>query len=663
MVSDLALFYQRHAARHHRAVVFWQPESHQPFSEIHQWLEQLHALHVHASGNFRNYLGTEQSIVFYDARNHWSCNALVGLSGTLIGQGLLLVAVDKTSLQRPSMQHWLSALTEANVYYCQQDHELIALLKAWQLKPTTVRFKANSEQQQVLSSLLQLKGHQAGILYAPRGRGKTTTLAHWANQPHTFARRFVCAPSKIQAALYLHNESDIRFIPPDQLALHAFNLNDLLIIDEAATLPIAAQNAALAFPGTLVLATTTEGYEYAGRGFIIRFVNELKERFELVQTYELQQPMRWASHDPVEIANTIAFGLYPNEDVSASLSNHKAKLSEAKSQVVDTECAGQTIYSHRHCSSYTPAERFAIFRLLVEAHYQTSPNDIQRLLDDPCQQLVAQWQTVYNERALLSTAWLSAEGPINPELIEPITQGKRRPAGNLLPQAYAYYGKQPALAAMRHLRVVRITVAIPHQGAGLGSALLDYIYNWATQEGYDALGTSFGMNSELLSFWQKNNWQPIRVGHKPDPASRLPSAIYARPISPCSAKYLHTLSTFLRTELNYRVSTGHLQTSLATQIAAGMSNNKCSCAAIKQRWQLLGLAFANGELNFLDYQPWLAAALSFGWVRLDSYEHMKLLEHAIQDSGDLVALAIAMNLAGKKEALLSLRTVCTELHQ
>src|SRR5690554_3382597 len=373
--------------------------------------------------------------------------------------------------------------------------------------------------------------------------------------------------------------------------------------------------------------------------------------------------MRWANNDPVELGNIIAFGLYPNEDVSSSLAPKNARAIEAISQVDGKECTSQAIYSHRHCSEYTPAERFAIFRLLVEAHYQTSPNDIQRLLDDPCQQLVAQWQTVHNERALLSTAWLSAEGPINPELIEHITQGKRRPAGNLLPQAYAYYGKQPALAAMRHLRVVRITIAIPHQGAGLGSALLDYIYNWATQEGYDALGTSFGMNDELLSFWQKNYWQPIRVGHKPDPASRLPSAIYARPISPYSAKYLNTLSTFLRTELKYRESTGHLQTNLAARITAGISNSECDNAVIKRRWQLLGLAFANGELNFLDYQPWLTAALTEGWIHLTSNETIQLLQQAVQDPGDLVQFAINMGLSGKKEALQTLRTVCAELHQ
>ncbi len=657
MVSDLYFFYQQHAARNHRAVVFWCPENTTETNHIKQQLKQLNALHGNHTGNFRNYLGSEQTILFYDARSNWTFNALVGLSGTLIGQGLLLICVDQQALQQASLQHWLSALGEENRYHCRQDQELANFLHTWSLAIPTARFSANNEQQRVLNLLHHLHGHQAFILFAPRGRGKTVTIGHWVSKPHNFARRFVCAPSKQQAAIYLNAAEGILFIPPDQLAQKTFSGQDLLIIDEAATLPMAAQNAALTFPGSLVLATTTEGYEYAGRGFIVRFVNDLQNAFETVYTHKLQQPMRWATNDPLEQANTVAFGLYPNEAVTASLS-----ITNAPSQPLALATNTQPHYSHRHCRDYSPAERFAIFRLLVEAHYQTSPNDIQRLLDSPNQLLVVQWQSVNGENIVLSTAWLSAEGPLAPELIELITTGKRRPPGNLLPQAYAYYGKEPALAAMRHIRVVRIAVAPAYQGQGLGSALLKHLYGWAQKQGYDALGTSFGINDDLLRFWQKNHWLPIRVGHKPDPASRYPSAIYARALNQGSAALLHRLNRFLKTELKHRVSTGYMSNALAVLIMAADDEHEHSLDMLEQRWQQLGKAFVKGQLNFLDYQPWLALALHLNWSNVSTSPSLLLLQHAVQSSGDFVELAKSMGCSGKKEALEVLRNICAVLH-
>lgn len=657
MVSDLYCFYQLHTARNHRAVVFWYPENTAETNLIKQQLKQLNALHGHQAGNFRNYLGSEQSILFYDARNNWSCNALVGLTGTLVGQGVLLICVDEQAMQRPSLQHWLSALGDKNYYHCRQDQELTHLLNSWSVALHTARFAATTEQQQVLTSLALLNGHQAFILYAPRGRGKTVTLGHWVSKAHNFNRRFICAPSKQQAAVYLKATDNITFIPPDQLAEQKFNPHDLLIIDEAATLPIAAQNAALCFPGSLVLATTTEGYEYAGRGFIVRFVKELQQAFSSVHTYELQQPMRWAANDPLEQANSLAFGLYPNDAVSVSIT------APCKHTEPFPAIAAKPQYDHRHCRDYSPAERFTIFRLLVEAHYQTSPNDIQRLLDEPSQQLVVQWQRSSGEHTVLSTVWLSIEGPLAPTLIALVGKGQRRPAGNLLPQAYAYYGKEPALAAMRHVRIVRITVAPAYQSQGLGSALLKHIYQWAQQQSYDALGTSFGINEELLRFWQKNYWLPIRIGHKPDPASRLPSAIYARALNQVSAKLLNKLSAFLITELKYRSLNGQIAAAIATNIIAASNQYEHSLTMLEQRWQLLGQAFAKGQLNFLDYQPWLALALDLNWSNLSAHPSLHLLQQAAHGPGNFTALAKTMGMAGKKEALQYFRNVCAELHQ
>lgn len=658
MAVELCTYYAQQAARHHRAVVFWSPESKECLAQVEQQLQQLQAVFMQQVGNFRTVLGTEHTLLYYSIEKSWNANALVGISGTLKGQGLLLIALSNTAKDLPSLQHWQGSFAPEQTYHCRHSEELVQFFSQWpNLQPgaTLPRpFVANKLQQSVLSHLQQLKERQALVLYAPRGRGKTATLAHWLGSPHGFARRFICAPSKLQAAPLLAKAPDAAFLPPDQLATHAFNEHDLLLIDEAATLPVSGQNAALEFPGCLVLATTTEGYEYAGRGFIIRFVYALKKKFPVLHTFYLEQPMRWHEGDALEHANNLAFGLYPNEQVHSSIRPPEA-AKNPHDQPIE--------YDFSLCHSYSQAERFAIFRLLVEAHYQTSPNDIQRLLDDTNQSLLVQWQVKAAERRVLGVSWLSAEGPIEEHLAGLVARGKRRLRGQLLPQAYAYYGKAPALACMRHLRVVRIAVAAPYQSLGYGSAALKAIIAWAQTHEFDALGTSFGMSPELLSFWHKNGWIPVRVGHKPDPASRLPSVIYTYPLTSASRFELLHLSQYLHHEMGFRQTTHPLPTHALELLLASEHQAPMTERALQQRWHVLGQAFAQGELNFLDYLPWLITAFHFNWNNLADSSYSKPLQQAVACAGNLSLLANKFQLKGKKEALKRLRAICTIVHQ
>lgn len=658
MTAALSTYYSQQAARQHRAVVFWFPENKASLELVEQQLQKLQAVFVHQVANFRTLLGTEHTLLYYRLDTSWNANALVGLTGTLQGAGLLLIALDQETADIPSLQHWQGSFPSEQTFHCRSSKELVQWLQGWPIQQTAAQaprpFIANHMQRQALKQLQQLEGRQALVLYAPRGRGKTATLAHWLGMPYPFTQRFICAPSKLQAAPLLAKAPDAIFLPPDQLATHGFNKQDLLLIDEAATLPMPGQNAALTFPGCLVLATTTEGYEYAGRGFIIRFVHVLKEHFPSLYTMYLEQPMRWQQGDALERANNLAFGLYPNDQVHTSIRPPESHA---------TEATGTVEYVFSHCHKYSHAERFAIFRLLVEAHYQTSPNDIQRLLDDPSQRLLVQWQVTTDTKQVLGVTWLSAEGPIEKSLASSVARGKRRLPGQLLPQAYAYYGKSPALAALRHLRVVRIAVASKYQGFGYGSAALAAITKWAQKHGFDALGTSFGISPELLSFWDKNNWFPVRVGHKPDPASRLPSAIFVHPLTAYSRTELLRLRQYLHCELAFRQHSKTLPAHVSKQLLAAIHQTPMPDKARQRRWQELGSAFAQGELNFLDYLPWLTAALTFNWNKVTSSPHLHVLQSAVESGGDLSELAKTMQLKGKKEALRTLRTICTSLHQ
>src|SRR5690554_919395 len=186
MAVDLSTYFQQQAARHHRAVVFWHTESNSHKHRVEQLLQQQQAVFIHQVGNFRTLLGTEHTLLYNDLASRWNANALVGISGTLKGQGLLIIAVNKTTANLPSVQHWQGSFSTGQTYHCRQSQELITLLTHWpelQAHTNVVRpFVANSMQQQTLNLLNQLKGKQALLLYAPRGRGKTATLAHWLSK-------------------------------------------------------------------------------------------------------------------------------------------------------------------------------------------------------------------------------------------------------------------------------------------------------------------------------------------------------------------------------------------------------------------------------------------------------------------------------------------------
>ena len=80
---------------------------------------------------------------------------------------------------------------------------------------------------------------------------------------------------------------------PDQCA-------DILIVDEAAALPVNILECALSFD-RIVFATTVHGYEGAGRGFSLRFKETLTDSDHTAHEVDLKKPVRYAEADPIEV--------------------------------------------------------------------------------------------------------------------------------------------------------------------------------------------------------------------------------------------------------------------------------------------------------------------------------------------------------------------------
>lgn len=479
--------------------------------------------------SYRQHLGEQHTCIFFSAARTFHADAFLALSGTLAGGGLLVLQAPPQAT--PAWQRLL--------HYCNQhgiDTQLATATVAQQHCDALTTRLANSaekrtigaitptpEQDQALAQLQHLSSAKhsdnsspscAVMINAARGRGKSTLLGLWINAEPSISF-VVCAPSKRQAAHILETAPQpVTFIAPDRLLDYQPQPQQWLLIDEAASIPSHVLATIAERWQRLALATTTEGYESAGRGFLLRFQQKLPHYFQQVLNIELREPVRWASGDPLEAALNACFCLQN--------SVHTARTANAKTTPQQIN-ASALHYRVCHAAELSHEELTLAFALLSAAHYQTSPNDLCLLLTDAAQQLFLQ----YLDQQIVGVCWVAHEGPLPAELVAPIYQGKRRPPGNLLPQTLVFHLREQAAATLPMLRIVRITILPELQGQGLGSQLLQHIIEYANSQ-VALVGTSFGGSKALHKFWHHAGFQPVRLGLKKDAASGLRSLVYLK---------------------------------------------------------------------------------------------------------------------------------------
>lgn len=354
--------------------------------------------------------------------------------------------------------------------------------------------------------------HRPLLVHADRGRGKSTLLGLAAARLGRggVGPVLVTAPARRQAEQLLQTARGVaaeapRFIAPD-LLLQTRPEAGLLLVDEAAAIPPRLLEAMVRIYPRVMLATTLQGYEGSGRGVLLRFAQLLDRLTPGWRRCELKQPVRWAAGDPVEAACNRLLMLDAGLSAPAPVESPALRFGELqRDELVRDEpllCA--------------------VFGLLVNAHYRTTPMDLRQLLDGPNLRI---W-CAQTQGQLLAVALIADEGPLPVELRDPIWRGERRPKGHLLPQTLAQHlGIEPALGC-RSRRIVRIAVHPAWRRRGIGRALLAAVAESAAP--CDLSGASFGADAELLGFWRSLGFQPVRLGVKAEVSSGAPSLLVLR---------------------------------------------------------------------------------------------------------------------------------------
>lgn len=499
-------------------------------------------------------LGRSYDRVVLDWRRDWQINHLSQAAGMLRAGGQLVILLAEQN-QWPECYGWhreSNNAGRASVYFPWWFEQMVGE-GAYQLTPTSSqrhvpaltrtgnKLAVTSEdatkrpqpvtedQQRAVAAITGLRPDAAVVLRAERGHGKTLSLV-------LSARALVdCGHSVVMTAGLPDHLQTLQFwleqcLTPEQRArvqclpwqqLSTTDLDDqAVLVDEAAVLGVPRLQWLGQRARKLVLATTTAGYEGSGLGFLLRFLPWLRGR-TAVNELTLVQPIRWAADDPVARQLRAALMQPDNDAADAGVRE------TARGAVRTGPLAGRPFQLRRDTLLNDPLRRSQWVRLLAESHYQTRPDDLRQCLDNPA---VSVWGVEAGE-VLVGLMVALDEPPLPAGLGEAVWRGERRPPDQLAKQSLlGQLGHRPA-ADWHGARIWRLVVHPQWRRQGIAAALVNTLTEQGRTQGHDYIATSFGLTHDLWAFWSALSWQPVRLGHRRDPASGEHSLLALTPLT------------------------------------------------------------------------------------------------------------------------------------
>lgn len=473
----------------------------------------------------KNALGRAFSNLLFDARKSLNLEALSIACGTLQAGGTLLFWVE-------DWQHFIEQIDEDSQRWAETgkqacpvfrqffthlvkkfDFPVVKLTEKTPLlvktapAPFTPNPKGIEAQEKLLNRLLKTKKNI--VLTAKRGRGKSALAGLWAEKLlQQNQKLIITAPNKqsLQTLAKFCSEPLPFFAPDDLLKClkKGEKMGEILLIDEAAQLPLAVLKPLISYFPQVFCTTTIDSYEGTGQGFALKFMTALGENW---QKERLTIPLRWGERDPLED--------FMEELLLQNTDERKQKES---GELLFHPFTRQQMQQENYLSPF--------YQLLSLAHYRTTPLDLRRLFDAPKQQFFL----ATNGEDLKAGIWSVEEGGMTDlHLIRAIQKGERRPSGNLVAQLLTQMYLTEEACTLRSLRISRIAVTPDEQRQGLGKKLLQSFCE--AQKNYDFISVSFGFTKELANFWIKNGFQLAYFSEHKGTTSGCYSAVALLPLT------------------------------------------------------------------------------------------------------------------------------------
>ena len=617
-------------------------------------------------------LGRSLDFAVVDAYAGFNPNAFGQLCGTVKGGGALLLLTppaadwpefadpeyaslcvepyDPAGLKGHFLRHLCNLLEHGRLHLRWGQHRIDWPQLPQVFVPEAARPPCMSpDQAEAVQRILSLstQSRAALVLTADRGRGKSAALGIAAAQLLQQGKRIILtAPSRAAAgsafervnALAPEQVARLRFASPDELQQSGCDA-DLLLIDEAAAIPVPVLIRLLQLCPRRVFATTLHGYEGNGQGFALKFRQHLLQHCPQTEEYRLQTPIRWAGPDPLEILSHRML-LLDVDTAAPPLPSERLDLEQ-----IDPARLGRE-----------PTLLRSLFALLVLAHYRTTPGDLRILLDSPNLRIHALMQ----QGQPLACVLVAEEGELAEDLAQAIWEGRRRPRGHLLPQTLIAQEGWREAAPWRAWRIMRIAVHPSLQQQGLGARLLTHLEQLAATAGVDYLGASFAASESLLAFWRHCGFSPVRLGEQRDPVAGTHALLVVRPISAAVTSWLPKVQRWYGRSLLQRLpgALQDLEPERLPLLLADLWQPEAAGEDTRQRLQGFAKAQRTLESSLLPL-TWLLQQTLPLWPRAGmTIEDQRLLCERILRQKPATALGVP---AGKRAQLQRLRVLCTQL--
>ncbi|WP_243834642.1 tRNA(Met) cytidine acetyltransferase TmcA [Psychromonas algarum] len=500
---------------------------------------------------YKSLLGQDTQLLILNMQQNFDANMFAAAEGSVCGGAIIVLLLPEEINATDYFYQYIIQQLSLHQFPLLKEQGLASFLtQANDLTKVRVNNLHLIEQQYAIESIIQtVTGHRRRplVLTANRGRGKSAALGIAAATlvNRGLSKILICAPSKqAVSTLYKHaalilddpnNHIKLEFIAPDALALEKPSC-DLLIIDEAAAIPIKQLVAFTKHYSRLVFATTQFGYEGSGRGFALRFQQQLKEIAPNYRNLHLNQAIRWAENDPVEKFTLSSLCLM---EITPLLKPIEDQLHSPTIEIINKADLIQQ-----------PKLLNQLFSLLVNAHYQTKPSDLVTLLNDQQQSIIA----VQQNNQILGIALINNEGGFDKDISQQIYQGQRRPKGHLIAQSLTFHSGFKLAATQSYARIQRIAIQPLLQKKLLGSQLLDWIINWAKAKEFDHISASFAGSDYLLRFWLRHQLQILRIGTRKDKSSGEHSFMVNLPLSLQGKELHHQIQTDFKKQVKIQLS-------------------------------------------------------------------------------------------------------------
>ncbi len=638
-------------------------------------------------------LGRELQYVIYDAHGGFDADALAAVSGLVRGGGLLLMLVpplvEWSSRPDPEARRFMAecderrrshfierlgrVLIESQGVYCVRERGELPALERVPIAEVGVRPSppyATEDQRTAVAAVIHTAtgpARRPAVLVSDRGRGKSAALGIAAAllMQQGVSRVFVSGPrlSAVKAVFdharkllpdvrgtknsLQYQACHLQFVAPDELLLNE-RVADVLLVDEAAAIPAPMLRELLKRYPRIVFATTVHGYEGSGRGFALRFNALLDEVTPGWQRVRMETPVRWANNDPVEklVFNALLLN-------ATAASHETSERLPSVAPLVECMSSAQLLQDETALSQ--------LFGLLVMAHYRTRPNDLRQLLDSPGLHVYVLRQGP----AIIGTALVVTEGPLEEALAQAVYQGKRRLRGHLVPQILAACVGMPEAACLRYARVMRIAIHPQWQRKCFGSLLLKHVITDCKQRGFDGVGASFGATAGLLDFWQASGFAAVRIGLTREHSSGANSVLVLNPLNERGKSVVHGAVQRLRQRLPFLLDDPlkELDSAVASKLLAltDFPDSASSGDYLRRDIEMFARAHLGMETVMPQLQQ-LASDYFSGVLKtvLDDKDET-VLRTRIVEKRSWAEVCLASGVSGKKEGLSVLRKTVAKL--